>query len=92
MSGMSGPIDRPRRAPGPVAEALLDVATEPGTVRQLAERAQVGRRAAWYTVTRLVQRGQLVVVESGRPAVLRRRQPGDDAAPIDLAKVLSGWR
>lgn len=89
---MNGPADRPRRAPGPVAVAMLAAATEPGTVRQLAERAQVGRRAAWYTVTRLVQRGDLVVVESSRPAVLRRRQPADDAAPLDLAAVLSAWR
>lgn len=89
---MERPAPRPRRAPGPVAVAMLAAATEPGTVRELAERAQVGRRAAWYTCTRLVERGDLVVVHPARPAVLRRRQAEDDAAPVELAAVLSAWR
>lgn len=56
---------------GDVAVALLGAAREgPATVRTLAQRAQVGYGAAWYTACRLKERGQLVVVEEGRPAVL----------------------
>lgn len=54
-----------------MALALLGAAREgPGTVRTLAQRAQVGYSAAWYTATRLKERGELVSVDDARPAVL----------------------
>lgn len=66
---------------GDVAVALLGAAREgPGTVRTLAQRAQVGYGAAWYTATRLKERGELVVVEDGRPAVLAVPPAGDSLA------------
>jgi hypothetical protein len=56
---------------GDVALALLDAAREaPGPVLQLAHRAQVGYSVARYTASRMVDRGDLVVVQPGRPAVL----------------------
>ena len=44
--------------------------TAPGTVRDLAVRAQVGFTAARKTASRMLDRGQLVVVLDGRPQVL----------------------
>lgn len=56
---------------GAVSLVLMRAATEqPGTVRQLAERTQVGYGAAKYTASRLLERGQLVQVTVQRPAVL----------------------
>lgn len=56
---------------GDLSRALIAAAFEhPGTVRQLAERAQVGFGAAEYTASRLVDRGQLIRLNEGRPAVL----------------------
>ncbi len=67
---------RPTGRYGDIAHALMDAAAVgPATVRSLAERAQVGYGAAAYTVTRLVQRGELEVVHACRPAVL--------AIPVD---------
>jgi hypothetical protein len=61
-------MTRPR---GEISRALHDAAAQqPGTVAQLAHRAQVGEAAARYTVSRMVQRGELVEVLPGRPAVL----------------------
>lgn len=45
-------------------------AAAPGSVRDLACRAQVGYDAARYTASRMVDRGELVIVQEGRPAVL----------------------
>jgi hypothetical protein len=42
----------------------------PGTVADLAERAQVGYSAARYTASRLVRAGELVPLNTGRPAML----------------------
>lgn len=91
------------RPHGEIALALLAAAAAgPGTVRQLCERAQVGRRVGQYTGCRLVASGHLVEIEKTR---LRRRGrlaavlalPTTtctyDAAPgADLAAALAGWR
>jgi hypothetical protein len=59
---------RPR---GELSQALVKAAAQgPGPVRALAERAQVGYGAARYTASRMVDRGELVVLEAGRPALL----------------------
>jgi predicted transcriptional regulator len=53
---------------GPVAQALLQAADEqPGTVRELAQRANVGYAVARYSVSRLVSAG-VCVLDGGRPA------------------------
>jgi hypothetical protein len=59
---------RPR---GELSQALVKAAASgPAPVRALAERAQVGYSAARYTASRMVDRGELVVLEAGRPALL----------------------
>ena len=59
------------RPQGEIARALVDAAgQEPGTVLQLAHRAQVSVPVARYTASRLLERGDLRVVQPGRPAVL----------------------
>lgn len=75
-------MSRPRGHFGPVAQALLrQVEAQPGTVREVAERAQVGYGAAAYTISRLVRQG-LCVLDGGRPAVVARSSSatfdGDD--------------
>lgn len=62
---------RPRGSYGEVALALKQAAMEgPGPVRELAQRACVGYSVARYTCSRLVDRGELMVIEDRRPAVL----------------------
>jgi hypothetical protein len=62
---------RPYSSYGGVRQALTQAATEaPGSVRQLAERAQVGYSVAKYTASRMLDRDELVVIVPGRPAVL----------------------
>ena len=62
---------RPYCAYGDVRQALAKAAEEaPGSVRELAERAQVGYSVARYTASRMLDRDELMVVEPGRPAVL----------------------
>ena len=62
---------RPTGTWGPVGAALLHAAHQgPGTVAELAQRAQVGFKSARYTATRLCQAGELQVVQGGRPQVL----------------------
>jgi hypothetical protein len=70
---------RPRGSLGEVAVVLRQQALQqPGPVRELAARAQVGYDCARYTATRLVQAGELAVLNPGqRPAVLG---PPDAAA------------
>jgi len=65
-------MTRPSGSYGDVALALRIAALEgPGTVRTLAQRAQVGYSAARYTASRLCSRGELVVLDgAARPAVL----------------------
>jgi hypothetical protein len=65
-------MTRPHGTYGDVALALRSAALAgPGTVRDLAQRAQVGYSAARYTASRLCSRGELVVLDGGsRPALL----------------------
>lgn len=67
-----GPMrGRPVGAYGPVAKALCDSArSSPGAVRDLCARAQVAYAQGRYTASRLVEAGELVVLQPGRPAVL----------------------
>lgn len=59
---------RPR---GEVFEAMRTAALAgPGTVTELAHRGQVGLPVARYTASRMLARGDLVPVSSGRPMVL----------------------
>lgn len=59
------------RPAGEIQLALVQAWREgPAPVRVAAERACVGMAAAKYTATRMVGRGDLVVVHEGRPAVL----------------------
>ena len=59
------------RPHGDIRQALYRAAAEaPGSVRELAERAQVGYSAARYTASRMLERDELLVVKDGRPAVL----------------------
>lgn len=82
---------------GEIALALHSAATEPGTVRQFCERAQVAYGVGRYTASRMVQRGELVMLGEHAPA---RQGPGRPAsllvaadaarAPVcDLGVVLS---
>jgi hypothetical protein len=67
---------RPAGSFGELALALRAAALEsPGTVADLAGRAQVAYSAARYTASRLVERGELVVVAAGRPALLGTPAP-----------------
>ena len=72
------------RPAGDIQLALLAAwEAGPAPVRVAAERACVGMAAAQYTATRMVRRGDLVVVHDGRPAVLALAAdvvPGD--APV----------
>lgn len=62
---------RPRGSYGDVALAIKQAAEiGPGKVRELAQRACVGQAVARYTCSRLVARGELMVIEDRRPAVL----------------------
>lgn len=73
-------MSRPCGSYGEVARVMLQKARDhgPGTVRVLAERAQVGYGTARYTASRLVSGGDLVVLDgSGRPAVLAVPPAGD---------------
>lgn len=59
------------RPQGEIRAALLDAARGgPGTSRDFAHRAQVGLGAAYYTASRMVDAGQLVVLKPGKPALL----------------------
>lgn len=59
---------RPR---GEISMALAAAAKSgPGTVADMCRRAQVGMAAGRYTASRMVDRGELVVLEAGRPAVV----------------------
>ena len=64
------------RPPGDFARALASAARQPGTVRQLCERAQVGFDVGRKTASRMLGRGELLVLEvepptgPGRPAAV----------------------
>ena len=62
---------RPRGTYGEVSKALLDAAKQqPGTVRELAQRACVGFDVARKSASRLKVSGALKPVHEGRPEVL----------------------
>jgi hypothetical protein len=50
------------RPPGDLARALASAARQPGTVRELCQRAQVGFDVGRKTASRLLQRGELEVL------------------------------
>lgn len=74
---------RPAGLFGDVARALIaEAARAPAPVSVLAQRAQVGRSAAQWTASRLLDRGVLEVKQSGRPAVVGLAEsPGAAAQP-----------
>ena len=79
---------RPRGSFGCIAAALCAHAHEPIEVKALALRAQVGPAHARYTVSRLVDAGELVVVDVGRPMRVVRREAvlvHHDLAPLEAA-------
>ena len=67
---------------GEIAQALRSAAVEPGTVRQICERAQVAYGVGRYTASRMWQRGELV--EHGEPAPARPG-PGRPASVLVAA-------
>ncbi len=77
------------RPAGEIQLALVQAWREgPAPVRVAAERACVGVAAAKYTATRMVSRGDLVVVQDGRPAVLGLAAdvlPADPPGAVDDA-------
>lgn len=84
---------RPR---GEVAQALERAAQQSGTVLQFAHRAQVNVPLARYTASRMLSRGELVVVHDGRPAVLVAAGAADAVqgagAHSDGAKAVALYR
>jgi hypothetical protein len=88
------------RPTGDIALAILEAARqEPGTVRELGDKARVGQAYARYTCSRLQSTGRLVALTPNvRPAVLGIPAPkaADDAergsAGADLSAVMGGWR
>lgn len=68
-------MTRPTGSFGEIRHALARAASEaPGTVRDIAARAQVAFASARYTASRMLDEGDLEVVVPGRPAVLAARQ------------------
>lgn len=93
---------RPGRPNGELCQAIAKAAAEaPGTVNDLAARALVGRRAAAYTVCRMVARGELVELRQQRARPTSKpagvygppepAQPGEAAAAVDLGQLLHAW-
>lgn len=71
---------RPR---GEIRAALLDAARQsPGTSRDFAHRAQVGLHAAYYTTSRMVDAGELVILRPGKPALLAAPSSSSSAALV----------
>jgi hypothetical protein len=77
---------------GDIARALLEHASQPGTVRQVCERAQVGYGVGAYTASRLLMTGRLERAEApaqragrGRPAMLvQAAAPEDDESALAM--------
>ena len=79
------------RPAGDVSRALVDAAAAgPATVRVLAEWACVGYGAARYTASRLVSRGEFVLLSTERPAVLGLETPAPVPADVP-ASPRSFW-
>lgn len=84
-------MSRPRESFGPVAQTMVQAARQqPGTVRQLAERTQIGYDVARYTAHRLVAGGVLQQTDD-RPAILGPATPRGVGAGADLSACLRGW-
>ena len=80
------------RPAGEVTRALLAAAEAgPGTVRELAARACAGRHAARYTCSRMLSRGELMIVTPGRPAILGLATTDTRAGPRFDA-LADAWR
>lgn len=81
---------RPRGSLGEVGLALLTAARErPGTLRDLAQRANVGYQSARDNVPKLARRGVLRVVESKRVEYRNRLVHVYEVAPtIDGAGAI----
>ena len=88
-----GKIGRMARPHGELVQALQAAAgAGPGTVRELAHRGLVGLSVARYTASRMVDRGQLVVVDAGRPAVLALPTTTCAEAAAVGADLAAAWR
>ena len=96
-----GPTRRRGRPTGELNQALAAAARDkPGTVCELAARAQVGQAVARYTASRMAMRGELVPVGTvrppgvGRPAVvygMPQATPDAPPGPDALHLALLGW-
>lgn len=85
---MSGAYGRPRGSFGEIGRAMVNAAASgPASVRELAERAQVGYDAARYTASRLVRMGALEVAEEGRPVVLAIAGASQRAEPEAIEQL-----
>ncbi len=74
------------RRRGDLAEAISAAASQgPAEVRELAARAQVGYSAARYTASRMLARGELCQVMTGRPAVLALPEPNEPPLQAGLS-------
>lgn len=87
---------RPLGALGECGQAFLaEARRQPGTVRQIAQRAQVGVPVAVQVAKRLVQRGQLVEtpLPSGakRPRVLAPPPTLEQTPQGNVFLVLTLW-
>lgn len=86
---------RPRGSFGEVAQAFIAAAVEaPGTVLEIAKRAQVGHDVGRYTASRLVACGVLVPIGETRPAVLAAKTTLPDVAHhslADLGAIAAQW-
>lgn len=77
----------------PIGEVRLAMkqawAQGPAPVTEAAARACVGLGAARYTASRMVEAGDLVVIQPGRPAVLGLPMAGQGASsPDDVVSVV----
>jgi hypothetical protein len=87
---------RPRGSYGGVAAALCAQAEQPMHVATLAQRCGVGMSRARYTVSRLIDAGELVVIDGGRPMTVVHRTVAQAAAPVacgieQLEAVMRGF-
>ena len=80
---------RAGRPLGELSRALLRAAQQgPGSVRQLAERSQVGYDTARVKASHLVRMGHLQVVSDDRPMVLATAQPQPQAGHENAFELL----
>jgi hypothetical protein len=72
-----------------VSKALLDAAKQqPGTVRELAQRACVGFSVAAPSVCRLLKAGDLVQLQEERPMIVAARPDDEPAGDCDRSVFL----